>query len=238
MREYLSYFRDLDRKSTVIMVSSVFLMTFYIYQGSPDFFIEHFSAWFGKWKYIDWLQHLYQFLGITFFLGLIPYLIIRYGLKESLSAYGVQVGDWKFGVAFTLVAMAVMLPMNWFSSMDPEFQAEYPLTKLAGRSAFHFLFWELNYLIYYISWEFFFRGYMQLGLKERLGAFTAIMMQTIPSTIIHIGKPEGEMLAAIFGGLLLGALALRTRSILYPLIIHWFLGMTMDFCCLVRLGMW
>ena len=51
----------------------------------------------------------------------------------------------------------------------PEFQAEYPLAGIAGRSLRLFLLWELCYLTYYVAWEFFFRGFWQIGLLRHLG---------------------------------------------------------------------
>jgi len=51
----------------------------------------------------------------------------------------------------------------------------------------------------------------------------AIILQAVPFTIAHIGKPELETISCIFGGPLLGYVAWRTRSFLYPFMIHWFL---------------
>ena len=132
------------------------------------------------------------------------------------------------------IVTPVLVPLFYLNSLNPEFQAEYPLTKLAGLSVGTFVLWELCRAVYYVAWEFFFRGYMLFGLERRLGAFTAIAIQTMASTVIHIGKPEGEMLAAIVAGVLFGVLALRTRSVLYPLVLHWFAGFFTDLFCLVN----
>jgi hypothetical protein len=45
---------------------------------------------------------------------------------------------------------------------------------------------------------------------------------------IHFGKPLGECITSFFGGLALGVLAYRTRSILGGLIIHLGLAWMME----------
>ena len=57
---------------------------------------------------------------------------------------------------------------------------------------------------YYLGWEFFFRGFMQFGLRGALGDWNAILVQTLASCLIHIGKPAGEIYGAIVAGLLWG----------------------------------
>jgi hypothetical protein len=51
----------------------------------------------------------------------------------------------------------------------------------------------------------------------------------VPSTLLHIGKPWGETSSAIVAGICFGAIALRTRSMLYPLLLHWYVGIATDF---------
>ena len=74
-------------------------------------------------------------------------------------------------------------------------------------------------------WEFFFRGFLQFGIKKHYGVAAAILVPAILTVLMHIGKPEGESWGALIGGIYLGLLALRTRSMIYPLIFHWYSGM-------------
>jgi membrane protease YdiL (CAAX protease family) len=98
-----------------------------------------------------------------------------------------------------------------------------------------FLVVEVFYLIYYCGWEFLFRGFMLLGLEQRAGAVMAILIQTIPSAVVHIGKPVAESFAAILAGWVFGYLAYRTRSILYPLLLHAVVGIGTDMFVTLRL---
>lgn len=236
MEQIRSYIRDIDKKSAVVTVSALVLMIIWLYQGHPSFFMEHFAGHFGSDPYIDWYQYLYMHLAALLLWLIIPILLIKLILKDSLAEWGLCPGDYRFGLKFLALAIVIMALPLYLNAQSPEFQAEYPLTKLAGKDSTHFLLWELTYLIYYIGFEFLFRGYLLFGLKDKLGPFMAIMAQTIPSTIIHIGKPEGETIAAILAGIVLGAVALRTRSILYVLLFHWYVGIATDYLCLINSG--
>jgi membrane protease YdiL (CAAX protease family) len=73
-----------------------------------------------------------------------------------------------------------------------------------------------------IGWEFFFRGFLLFGLMRVMGP-TAVLAQAVPFALAHLGKPEAETITTIFGGALFGWLAWRTRSFLYPFLLHWFI---------------
>jgi membrane protease YdiL (CAAX protease family) len=74
-------------------------------------------------------------------------------------------------------------------------------------------------LIYMIAWEFIWRGFMLFGLEKKFGYYS-VLIQMIPFVILHNGKPFLETFGAIFGGIALGILAFRTRSIYYCIITH------------------
>jgi membrane protease YdiL (CAAX protease family) len=73
--------------------------------------------------------------------------------------------------------------------------------------------YSLFYLLYYLGWEFFFRGYMQFGLRRRLGDWNAILIQTLASCLLHIGKPDTEIFSSILGGIVWG-------MVVFPRCIH------------------
>ena len=83
-----------------------------------------------------------------------------------------------------------------------------------------------------IGWEFFFRGFLLFTYARRFGA-DALWLQAVPFALAHIGKPSIETLSTIFGGFAFGWLAYRTRSFLYPFLVHWFIS---TFVILVAAG--
>ena len=87
--------------------------------------------------------------------------------------------------------------------------------------------WEALYAAQFLSLEIFFRGFILHGLRRALGA-NAIFVMIVPYCMIHFGKPMPETLGAIGAGLILGTLAMRTRSIWGGVLIHIGVAMTMD----------
>jgi membrane protease YdiL (CAAX protease family) len=251
MDEIRSYLRDMEKKSATVTLVSLIVMVIWLYQGHAHFFTLQFGEYLPDDPCLDWYQYLWMHGMALLLWFIIPLVIVKLWLKEPVKEYGLGMGDWRFGLKFLALFIIVMIIPIYFTAKDPQMQAEYPLTRLAGKSGLHYLLWELTYLIYYIGFEFLFRGFILFGLKDKIGPFLAIMAQTIPSVIIHasmtvsivsgiilIGKPEGETLAAILSGLVFGAVALRTRSILWGLLAHWFVGALTDLLCLWHAGLW
>jgi membrane protease YdiL (CAAX protease family) len=87
--------------------------------------------------------------------------------------------------------------------------------------------WEALYAAQFLALEFFFRGFLLQGLRRALGA-NAIFVMLVPYCMIHFGKPLPETLGAIGAGLILGTLAMRTRSIWGGVLIHVGVATTMD----------
>ena len=171
---------------------------------------------------------LYTFSSSLILLGLLPTLMIKFVFHEPLSLYGVRLGDWQWGLKAFLILAPVMMALTFPSSRMGSFTAEYPLYKGAGVSPSNFMFYSLLYIAYYIGWEFFFRGYMQFGLGKRLGDWNAIFVQTLASSLLHIGKPDAEIYSSILGGIVWGMVVFRTRSLLPALLLHWLLGICLD----------
>jgi uncharacterized protein len=159
----------------------------------------------------------------------VPAAVAKFGFKRSLRDLGVQAGKVREGLKWTAIIAPLMLLSAYLGSFDPAMQAEYPLAKSAAVASLPLFFvLEIGYLLYYFSWEFLFRGYMLFGLEKKFGALTAILIQTIPSAIVHIGKPFNESFSAILAGLLFGLVAIRTRSIFWPMLLHAVVGLGTD----------
>jgi membrane protease YdiL (CAAX protease family) len=129
---------------------------------------------------------------------------------------------WIYVVLFLCVLPAVIL-----ASTTPAFRQTYPFYRLANRSGMDLWMWECLYAAQFLSLEFFFRGFILNGLRKALGA-NAIFVMIVPYCMIHYGKPMPETLGAIGAGLILGTLAMRTKSIWGGVLIHVGVAMTMD----------
>ncbi len=157
-----------------------------------------------------------QKLDHIFFYLLIPLLIILLFFREKPGQYGFQLGNWKAGLLFTLIGWIVTLIVAFAAAQTNDFRAYY------GSQSKPLLQLTLDNGLDLFGWEFLFRGFLLFALIPICGPY-AILLQAVPFTMAHIGKPELETLSCIFGGSLFGFIAWRTRSFLYPFLIHWFL---------------
>jgi membrane protease YdiL (CAAX protease family) len=173
---------------------------------------------------------LYMFLSAFFLMGVLPAVFVLWIFRDRLSDYGLTLGDWRTGLfvtAFLLVLIGVVFVYP--SSQIPEIRAFFPLDKGAGDSVFAFLKLQVfRGLFFYSAWEFFFRGFMLFGLRKYTGDWMAICIQVIPSCMWHIGMAAPEVFSSILAGLLFGILAIRTRSILWCFLLHYFIGVVLD----------
>jgi membrane protease YdiL (CAAX protease family) len=182
---------------------------------------------------------------------IVPLLVILLLLRQNPTEFGLAVGDQKFGYRATAIAILCMVPILWYASSQPTFQNYYGNTlaqKLAvGGYAFSpyfrpplhldgLIYYESVMGVYFFCWEFFFRGFLLFGLAKfkLLGEWGAVFAQTLPFTLLHwslipaASKPPLEILSALFGGLILGALAVRTKSFFYGFLIHWAIALGLD----------
>lgn len=231
--KFEKFLEDIDYNKKDINVYYILLMTplflsLYWYFGSIRGFGEFFPA-MKENTLFDLYGAIYHYSFFFFFMFIIPVVFIKFGMKKSLKEFGFGFGDIKFGLIFLCIIIPVIVIVIYFSAKMPDIQKEYPISKIILTRHDLILWHELSYIIfYYIAWEFFFRGFMLFGLKDRFGGFNAILIQTIASCMIHLGKPSAETITSILYGVVFGAIALRTRSIWYVLIAHIVTGILTD----------
>ncbi|NPV56622.1 MAG: CPBP family intramembrane metalloprotease, partial [Anaerolineae bacterium] len=144
---------------------------------------------------------------------LVPLLITLVLFRESPARYGFTFGDWKAGLTITLSAWLLLAPVLYCAGRSPAMRAYYA--------------WQLDsalplwLAIEMIAWEYIFRGWLIQGYGRQFGA-SALWLQAVPFALAHLGKPALETLSTIFGGFAFGWVAWRTRSFIYPFLIHYF----------------
>lgn len=215
-----------DWRPVIVLVTVCLSLTMQEYWGQHDDFRRLFPyepgdeyynlksfAWWVGWRFVGYV--------------LMPIAAIMLMRGERVRDYYVSPrGFWKHLWIYAVLFLGV-LPAVWLASKTEGFQGTYPFYKWANRSAFDFWTWEAMYAIQFLSLEFFFRGFMLQGLRDSLGS-KAIFVMVVPYCMIHYGKPMPETLGAIFAGLILGTLAMRTRSIWGGVVIHVSVAVTMD----------
>jgi membrane protease YdiL (CAAX protease family) len=226
-----------------ILMVGIPLLIFYCAVGMPQV---------GKWLLgklglvgaeLDIGQYIYHFVIAFLILGIIPYIwLLKKVPSMSMAQFGGHSGNKKLGLILVLIGLIVGPVVIYFGSTDPALQAEYPLTKNIMQPWALFILYELLYvLLYYTAYEFFFRGFLQLGLSKSWPKWQSILLVTFLTTFIHwipMMKPLSEIVGAFAVGFLFGYIAEKTDSWYYVCVIHFTIGVLNDtFCTLRILGM-
>jgi len=239
-----------DYKVMLICFTVALSLSFIKYFGDPKFLLEvlqsigsdklatSFDALTSSNPNAGLYRLLYWASNVIFFYVVPPFILIKFVFKEKFSAYGLSFKGAFKDTKVYLIMLCVMIPLVLYFSGTKSFQARYPFYDLReGESVYPNLFiWEIVYFIQFFALEFFFRGFMLHGTKQRFG-FYSVFVMTIPYCMIHFGKPFPETIAAIIAGIVLGTLSLKSRSIWLGVAIHYSVAITMDLCSLWQKGL-
>lgn len=199
----------------------------------------------------------YNFINTGLCLWL-PLMIILFVFRQEPNQFGLTRGDQRLGMKWVWIAwIGMILPLVFYSYQTSAKQfyvqgrlESYYLTGLGTvlNPILHtvnykaLLYFELGMGFYMFCWEFFFRGFLLFGLqKSRLGTWGAVGVQALLFMLLHwawkdhnqAAKPTLETWSALPGGIILGILALKTRSFLYGFLAHWAISVTLDLFLLV-----
>jgi len=159
------------------------------------------------------------------------------GPWAALASFGWTFGRAGRGLALAGAGLPLAVLAGFIGSRDPQMIKMYPFAKAACAAARKFAGYELAYLfLYYLPWEFVFRGVLFLPLVPAVGLIPALAIQTLISTLLHIGHPDTEVFAAAGAGLVFGLIAWATGSFLYTFILHAATGIATDTFLFLRRG--
>ncbi|MFN3841608.1 MAG: type II CAAX prenyl endopeptidase Rce1 family protein [Cyclobacteriaceae bacterium] len=153
-------------------------------------------------------------------------LILYYLITDAHTKHRYGLNTTRFDFKPYFVMLLLMLPLIAAASFLPDFQDQYPRYE-ASRTHLHYgvaewataLVYELSYGLNFVSIEFFYRGFLVIGMIGVLGRGSVLAMASL-YCFLHFGKPMGEAISSIFGGFILGTIAYQTRSIWGGVIVH------------------
>ena len=194
-----------------------------------------FAYTFDEQLYLTKIATNLQGIVIMLFFSLV---IIQLIAKTTLADLGLRLKAVIFRTYFILILAIV--PMIVWASFKPDFIATYPIYKpwdfpilLKMPKLVSAVIYEFFYGIDFITIEFAFRGLLVILMAKFIGK-DAILPMAAVYCFLHFGKPEAEAISSIFGGYLLGFVALSTRSIAPGIILHLSLAYMMDIAAYIQ----
>lgn len=240
------------KKPFVIILSAFLLLMLWGYHGNLDLLKLLIPSWTPPGSnplqrkpilsWVPWDRELISFWGGFLLVVVVPALLIRFHFKEPLRAYGLALPPKEKrgqGLAAFLLLVVVLAPTFYIGSLDADMQATYPFYKNLT-SASQFIAYELSYFPFFVAIEFIFRGYLLFGLRNTTDAPAAadkpnpyfigygVIVQMLPYTAWHLGKPLPELWGTPVWGLVTGIITYHLRSIWPVTLAHWTLNIFLD----------
>ena len=229
-KEYNDVCANSNKAFNLALVFATVVLFVYCYFGSFSFFEKTFSNAkdLHYWKII---YHNCMSFVLFFCLGV---LYTKFVIKEPLKNYGLKLENKKLASILIAIALPITALCGLSTVLDKGMTSTYPLVNLATYGSwYHVLMYFASYFLYYVGWEYLFRGLLLNTTKNALNPLAAILLTTLVSALIHtsiggFGKPMVETLSAIPAGLIFGYIAHKTKSIYPTLLIHFFVGLFTD----------
>jgi len=174
------------------------------------------------------LRPVLHFVASAVVLGIVPLLVACLALGLRPAGLGLGLGRWRVGLAWLAVGIPLALIAGKIGSVNPAMRLVYPLDATVRAEPSGFILYALLQFLYFGAWEVLFRGVLLFGLKDRIGAGPANALQAALSVIAHFGRPLTETFSALPAGLVFGGISLHARSMWYVAIIHWLVGVSLD----------
>jgi membrane protease YdiL (CAAX protease family) len=167
--------------------------------------------------------------------GVVPSLTVWLVFRGRLRDYGCRTEGLLKHLWIYVVLYLLVLPFIIAAARTQAFRETYPFYVYAGRSTLDLVLWEAMYAATFVALELFFRGFLLFTLARVMGPH-AIFVTIVPYCMIHFHKPVAEVAGAVVAGIILGTLALATRSVWCGVLIHVSVAWSMDILALLKLG--
>lgn len=227
--EWVNLKKDNNKNFSLALIFATIVLFVYCYFGSFSFFEKTFINVnnLAYWKII-----YHNVMAFVLFFGF-GSIFTKFVLKEKFSNFGLTKNNGKLVLKICLIAFPIAMLCGLSCVLDKQMVANYPLINLGAYPFHYILVYFISYFLYYIGWEFLFRGMLYFTGETKCGALTSILITTLISALIHtsiggFGKPMIETLSAIPAGLVFGYMAYKTRSIYPSLFVHIIVGFSTD----------
>jgi membrane protease YdiL (CAAX protease family) len=159
-----------------------------------------------------------RFLGAIIF-GIIPLMIILCSGTKNISEFGI-IAPVSGTYIWTIIISTIIITINYFNSQTPENLEIYPQIRTKDWSMGLLLLSALSWIVYLLSFEFLFRGFLFFASVRLIGLWPAIIVNTAIYSLVHLPKGFKETIGAIPFGILLCFVTFKTGSIWIAVVTH------------------
>jgi membrane protease YdiL (CAAX protease family) len=209
----------------LVLAATALLLAFY-YVGRAD--VIGVSSTTRRWAAMTLraLPDPAHFAVAAVLLAILPVIAARRLTGLSLRQLGLGLGNVRAGLVLLVAGVPLAVLAGALGAAAPAMRAVYPLFPVAAHHGF--ASYALLQFLYFGAWEVLFRGVLLFGLRRDLGNGSANVLQTALSVTAHFGRAINETASALPAGLVFGWVDLKLGSIWYVAILHWLVGVSMD----------
>jgi len=237
-RRQLHFFRS--ARYWAITLFALFCLSLNL--GFP--YLQPMSTFFSKGHYYlyTWVYGVTNNL-INFFIETAPLFVFAWFFEKQRENFGVNKTNIDLKPYWQI--LMIVVPLVVIASFEDGFRNYYPMyRKYEVRAEEVSLLWkwiyaigfEIAYGMDFFNVEFLFRGVLVIGVSQIVGK-EVILPMVAAYCVLHFGKPAGECISSIFGGYILGVVALYTRNIWGGVIVHIGLAWMMEIVAFVHRAM-
>jgi membrane protease YdiL (CAAX protease family) len=160
--------------------------------------------------------------------GVVPFIIFIIVLRIEPERVGLKIGRtgafWYFSYLLPLVAVF----FSFISSRNPKFWTESPQLRVKNWCIRHIILSVAFWFVYIFGYEFFFRGVLWFLCYNAFGFWSALLINIILYSIIHLPKGIFMVTGSVPLGIVFCCLSSLTGSFYPAFIIHASMAITTE----------
>jgi len=226
-----------QRKFWFMSLFGLFVLSFDASFHWHQLLIKGFTSYPARYVWAKWLGNFHSTLTMGAILWGFWYF---YDRRYTDTFYGLtrKGFDWR---PYSILLL-LMVPLVAAAAFTSDFLNYYPTLKMSVVERYDLLpsgwilaIYEFIYASDFIWTELIFRGFFVIGLSRIMGTTAVVPMCTIYE-FRHFAKPLGESISSIFGGYILGVIALHSRNIFGGVWVHMGIALLMELLAILIKG--
>lgn len=151
------------------------------------------------------------------FLLVLPALYIKFSLKKKLTEFGLQTGNWKNGIMWSVISLLVAFLIVYILHAYASLEKNYLVPESVRSNFKYFIGYEfLLVLPFVFLYEFFFRGFLLFSLEGKMGQWASVAQFAIFAGFLWATQSfDWQMLQFILPAYFAGIIVQKSRSIYY-----------------------